>query len=84
MFRRVMQSGAVGGGAAGHGAILRRAYEHFNEVVVEAVVDLALKMPGELRVVEVAWMDWKYILMDWHSRVFQVDQNLDGSARFAR
>jgi hypothetical protein len=83
MFRGVMQSGAVGGCAAGYGAILRRAYEHFNEVVVETVVDLALKIPGELRVVEVAWMDREHILMNWDGRVFQIDENLDGSAGFA-
>ena len=76
-------SGTVGGCAAGHDAILRRAYEHFDEVVVEAVVDLALEMPGELRMIEIAGMDWKHILVHRHGGVFQIDQNLDQAVRFA-
>ena len=43
--------------------ILRRTYEHFDEIVVQAVVDLPLQMPGKLRVIEIAGMDWKHILM---------------------
>ena len=43
--------------------ILRRAYEHFDEIVVETVVDLPLQMPGKLRVIEIAGMNWKHILM---------------------
>ena len=46
--------------------ILRRADEHLDEIVVEAVVDLALQMPGKLRVIEIARVDGKDILMHGH------------------
>jgi len=64
--------------------ILRRANEHFDEIVVEAVVDLALKMPGKLRVIEIARMDCKGIRMHRHGRILQIDQNLDETVCFAR
>lgn len=77
-----MLCGAVGGGTAGHDAILRGADKHFDEIVVEAVIDLPLKMPGELRVIEIARMDWKDVLMYGHGRVLQIDQNLNDAIRF--
>ncbi len=64
--------------------ILRRAYEHFDEIVVQAIVDLPLQMPGKLRMIEIARMNWKDILMHRNGRVLQIDQNLDDAVRFAR
>ena len=46
--------------------ILRRGDEHLDEIVVEAVVDLALQMPGKLWVIEIARVDGKDILMHGH------------------
>src|SRR5208282_401742 len=69
---------------AGDGAILRGADEHFDEIVVQSVVKLALKMPSELRVIEVAIMNRKHVGVHRDGRVFQIDQNFDRAAIFAR
>ena len=42
--------------SAALGAVLRRADKHFDEVVVQGVVELALEAPFKLLVVEVAGM----------------------------
>jgi len=51
---------------------------------VEAVIDLALEVPCELRMIQVARVDRQHILMHRHARVLQIDQNLDDAVRLAR
>ena len=58
--------------------------KHFDEVVMQAVVELALQVPGELGVIQVSGMDREHVGMDGNRRVLQVDQNLDDAIRFAR
>ncbi len=57
--------------------ILRRANKHFNEIVVQAVVQLMLQMPAELRMIEVACVNRQHVGVYRHGRVLQIDQNLD-------
>lgn len=65
------------------GSILGRFGEHFYEIVVQAVVDLPLEVPGKLGMIEVAGVDGKDVCMDGDGTVFQVDQNLNESIRLA-
>ncbi len=65
-------------------AILRSAGKHFDEIVVQSVVDLALKMPCELRMIEVAGVDRKHVGMNGHWRVLEVDEHFDPTVIFAR
>ena len=67
-----------------HGAILRSAAKHFNEIVVQAVVDLALKMPGELGLIEIAGVNGKHVGMNRHGQILQIDDHLDHAIIFAR
>ena len=64
-------------------SILRSADEHFDEVVVKRVVELALKLPGELGAVEVAGMDWEHVGVHGRGWIFQVDEDLYESVGFA-
>src|ERR1035437_339555 len=70
--------------ATGDGAILRSANEHLDEIVVQGVIELALKMPGELGMIEIAGMNWEYVGVNWDGRVLQINQNFDHAAIFAR
>src|ERR1700687_1467276 len=70
--------------AAGDGAILRGAGKHFDEIVVQPVVELALKMPSELGMIEVAGMNRKHVGVNRDGRVLQIDQNFDSAVVFAR
>ena len=67
-----------------HGPILRGAGEHFDEVVVQRVVELALKIPGELRMIKVTRMDLKLVGVNRDGRVLQVDQDFNHSLILAR
>jgi len=49
---------------------------------MERVVELALQVPGKLRLVEVAGMDGKAVGVDWDGRVLEIDQDLDHAAGF--
>ena len=60
-------------GSTALGAILRGADEHFDEVVVQRIIELALEVPFELRMVEVAGMELKVIGMDRDGHVFESD-----------
>src|SRR5208283_1319086 len=66
------------------GAILRGADEHFDEVVVQSVVELALQMPGKLRMIEVAGVNRKHVGVNRDGRVFQIDQHFDNTVTLAR
>src|SRR5271165_3783572 len=70
--------------SAEHRAILRGTEKHFDEIVVQSVIELVLQMPGELRMIEVAGMDRKHIGVNGDGRVLQVDQNFDRSTVLAR
>jgi hypothetical protein len=59
------------------GAILGRANEHFHEVVVQGVEELALETPFELRVIKVAGMHVEIVGMDGNGGVFEFDDDLD-------
>ena len=64
--------------------ILWRADEHFNEVIVQAVVNLVLQVPFKLRMIQIASVDRKNIGMHRKIRVIQIDQDLDGPVVVAR
>jgi hypothetical protein len=59
------------------GAVLRGADEHFHEVVVESVEELALEGPLELRVVEVARVQLETVGVHRDRFVFELDDDLD-------
>lgn len=61
---------------------MRGADEHFDEIVVEGVVELALELPGELRTFQIAGMNLENVGMYRDCRVLQVNQNLDDSIGF--
>lgn len=50
---------------------------------MKAVEKLALKGPLELRMVEVAWMQFKIVGMDRDIRVFELNDDFDAFAFFA-
>jgi hypothetical protein len=62
------------------GAILRGADEHFHEVVVERVEELALEAPFELRVVEIARVHIKVIGVDGDGFIFEINEEFDAFA----
>jgi hypothetical protein len=55
------------------GAILRSADEHFDEVIVQGIVELALKAPFKLRIVEVARVHIKIISVHRHGWIFELN-----------
>ena len=59
------------------GAVLRSADEHFHEVVVQGVVELALEAPFELGVVEVAGMEIEIVGVHGDGFVFEFDDDLN-------
>src|SRR5208283_2442375 len=64
--------------------LLRSVGKHFDEIVVQAIVELALQMPGELGMLEVAGMNRKYVGVHRDGRVLQVDQHFDYTVVLAR
>jgi hypothetical protein len=61
----------------GSRAALRRAREEFNEVVVEAVVEILLEGPGELRVSEVAGMNGRDVGVKRRRSITNADGEFD-------
>ena len=61
-------------------AILRRADEHFDQVVVQAIVKLTLKAPFELGVVQVARMQVEVVSMHWDGWILKLDDQLNAIA----
>jgi hypothetical protein len=55
------------------GPVLGRAYEHLDHVVVQTVVELALKFPLELRMIKVPGMKFEVVGMDRDCWLFEVD-----------
>jgi hypothetical protein len=62
------------------GAVLRGADEHFDEVVVEGVVELALEAPFELRVVEIAGVEIEVVGVHGEAWILELDDDFDGVA----
>src|ERR1700694_6113545 len=54
-------------------AILRSADEHFDEVIVQGIGELALKAPFKLSIVEVAWVHIKIISVHRHGWIFELN-----------
>src|SRR5580765_2727158 len=62
------------------GAILRCTNKHLDKVVVERVIQLSLKAPFELRIVEVARVQVKVIGVDRNTLVLELDDDLNAIA----
>ena len=65
-------------------AILRGAGKHFDEIVVQCVVELVLKMPRELGMIEVAGMNREDVGVNRDGGALQIDQNFNHAVVFAR
>ena len=55
------------------GTVLGRADEHLDHIVVQTVVELALKFPLELRMIEITGMKFEVIGMDRYRWVLEVN-----------
>jgi hypothetical protein len=51
---------------------------------MQTVIELVLQMPGELGMLKVASMNGKYVGMNRHRQVLEIDQNFDNTFVFAR
>jgi hypothetical protein len=58
-------------------AVLWRANEHFHEVVMQGVVELALEAPFELRIVEIAGMQIEIVDVYGHRLISKFDDDFD-------
>src|SRR5215472_8341597 len=67
-------SGVTSGRAPESILPLGSARKHLDDVVVEAIVKLLLKGPGELRLLDFAWLKPKRIAV--HFRLSQLESNL--------
>src|SRR2546426_3248168 len=55
--------------------VLRRPDKHFNEVVVQSVVELTLEGPFKLWIIEVAGMKFEIISMHRDRRIFELNND---------
>src|SRR3989441_5995412 len=55
--------------------VLRRPDKHFNEVVVQRVVELALESPFELWMIEIAGMQFEIISVHRDRRIFELNDD---------
>jgi hypothetical protein len=62
---------------------LGSADKHLDKVVVQAVIELALKAPFELKIVQIARMKLEIIGMHWNVRVLEFDDDFDAVTLFA-
>jgi hypothetical protein len=60
--------------------ILRRADKHFDQIIVQTIVELALKAPFELRVVQIARMQVEVISVHRNGRILELDDELHAIA----
>src|SRR5215469_851798 len=65
-------------------AVLRRAGKHLDQVVVQRVVELPLKLPLKLRVIEIAGMQFVEIGVHRHGAMRELNADLDPVAFGAR
>ena len=63
--------------------VLRGVGEHFYEVIVESVVELALQMPGKLGMVQIAGVNGEHVGVNGDGGILQVDQDFNGTVSFA-
>lgn len=61
-------------------SILRRPDEHFHEIIVKSVIELALETPLELRVIEVARMKLEVVSVNRNRRVLELNDDLNSFA----
>src|ERR1700679_2043545 len=61
-------------------SILRRAYKHFDEVIMQRVIQLPLKAPFEVGMVEVARMKIEVIRMNRNRCVFELNDDFHALA----
>jgi len=61
-------------------AVLRRADEHFDEVVMQAVIELALEAPFKLGIVQVTRVQIEVIGVDRDGRIFELDHQFNAVA----
>src|SRR5579862_1445530 len=59
------------------GPVLRRTNEHFNEVIVQCIVKLALEAPFELGMIEVARMKIEIISVHRYGPVFELNDHFN-------
>ena len=57
-----------------------RANEHFDQVVVQAIVELPLERPLELRMIEVAGMQIEVVGVNRDVRILELDDHFNGFA----
>ena len=52
---------------------MRRADKHFDQIVMQAIVELALQTPFELRIVQVTWMQIEIIRVHRDGRILELN-----------
>jgi len=57
------------------GAVLGSASKHFDQVIVQAIIKLALKAPLELGVVQIARMKFKVVIVNRNRRVLELNDD---------
>ena len=60
--------------------VLGRADKHFDDVVVQAVIELSLEPPLELGMIEIAGMKFEVVGMHRDWRIPEVDDDFNGFA----
>ena len=58
-------------------AILRRAGKHLDQIIVQAIVKLALECPFELGMVKIAGMHFEAVGVHRDGRIFEVDEDFN-------
>jgi len=61
---------------------LRCSDEHFDQIVVQAIIKLTLERPLELGMIEVARMESKVVGMHRNRRILELDYDFDALAVF--
>jgi hypothetical protein len=63
---------------------LRRADEHLDEIIVQRIEELALKAPLELRIVEIARMEFEVVGVNRDVFVLELDDDFNAFTLRAR
>src|SRR5580658_6823463 len=66
------------------GAVLRGADEHFAEIIVQCIVELALEAPFELGMVKIAGMEIEVVRMHGKGGILELNYDFDAFAFGAR
>jgi len=59
------------------GAVLRRADEHLDKIIVQGIVELPLEAPLELRIVQVARVQVEIVRVNRDGRVLELNDDLN-------